>query len=111
KTGAYIVVLDYVLTFVAWLVMLLPAFLVALLVPGASSTGVVMVLVAVLFASNVRAAFLHPLFLTMVMIKFHVSVQNQGIDESWDQKLSQVSDKFRQIKDKAFGERRDEARA
>jgi hypothetical protein len=56
-----------------------------------------------LFASNFRGAFLAPLFLTMIMIKFHLSVRDQPIDELWDERLSDLSAKFRELKDKAFG--------
>ena len=61
---------------------------------------------AILLAANVRGAFLKPLFLTMVMIKFHVCVENQSINETWDERLTSVSRKFQEIKDKAlsFGE-------
>jgi pSer/pThr/pTyr-binding forkhead associated (FHA) protein len=105
KTGLWIVILDYVLTGVTWLVMLLPAFIVTIMLPDSLGgwTAVFMIGTAVLFASNFRGAFLAPLFLTMIMIKFHVSVQNQAIDEVWDGRLSDLSDKFRELKDKAYG--------
>jgi len=60
---------------------------------------------AALLASNVRAAFLKPIFLIMVMTKFHVSIQNQPINQEWDARLSQVSDKFRQFDEKIRGYR------
>lgn len=101
KTGVTIVILDYVLTFVSWIACLLPAFLVASFFSpgGIAQFGVVMM--AVLFAANLRAAFLKPLFLTMVMTKFHVCARNQTINPEWDQKLSQASDKFQQLKQQA----------
>jgi hypothetical protein len=37
----------------------------------------------------------------MVMTKFHVVVRNQTINLEWDQRLSALSGKFREIKDKA----------
>jgi hypothetical protein len=36
------------------------------------------------------------------MIKFHVSVENQSINETWDERLTSVSRKFQEIKDKAL---------
>ena len=70
KTAVWVVVLDKVLTVVVWVVMLVPAFLV-----GGDSAGVCQgagdssctVVIAALFASNVRQAFLKPVFLVMVM--------------------------------------------
>jgi hypothetical protein len=105
KTGIWIVVLDKVLTAVVWVVMLAPAFAVAFVLPKSIAGGgtAFALFIAVLFASNIRAAFLKPLFLIMVMTKFHVTVRNQGIDPNWDQRLTQVSDKFRKIKDSIPG--------
>ncbi len=103
KTGIYIVILDYVFSAVSWVVMLAPAFVISLMLPksmvGAGSFG--MLFVAVLFAANVRSAFLRPLFLTMVMVKFHSCVQGQEINEEWDEKLTSASGKFRELSDKA----------
>ena len=57
--------------------------------------------VAVLFAANARSAFLEPLFLIMVMTTFHVSVENQPINLEWDARLTSLSGKFKELKDKA----------
>jgi hypothetical protein len=103
KTAAWVVVLDKVLTVVVWIVMLAPAFLVAVVLPASlKGAGTLIALgIAALFASNFRQAFLKPVFLVMVMSKFHVQVRNQAINMEWDQRLSSVSDKFRDLKDKA----------
>ncbi len=45
--------------------------------------GVVTVIIALLFAANVRAAFLKPLFLIMIMVRFHALVENQPINQVW----------------------------
>ena len=58
--------------------------------------------IAALFASNVRQAFLKPLFLAMGMTKFRVVVRGQAIDMEWDGRLSSVSSKFRDLSDKAL---------
>ncbi|HEY3383297.1 MAG TPA: hypothetical protein VGK32_16110 [Vicinamibacterales bacterium] len=103
KTAIYVVVLDKVLTAVVWIVMLLPAFLMLALLPASAKPGGFLggLAIAALFASNVRQAFLKPIFLVMVMTKFHVVIQNQAINAEWDERLSGVSDKFREIKTKA----------
>jgi pSer/pThr/pTyr-binding forkhead associated (FHA) protein len=99
QTGVWVVVLDWVLTFGIWVVMLAPAFVLAYVLPG---TGTLVALVfAALFAANVRSAVLHPLFLIMVMVKFHCLVQRQPIDLVWDQRLSEASGKFGELKGKA----------
>ncbi len=103
KTAIWVVILDKVLTVVVWVVMLAPAVLVAAVLP-ASAKGIGFLLtlgIAALFASNVRQAFLKPMFVVMVMTRFHMLVRNQPINLQWDEKLTSVSRKFREIKDKA----------
>jgi hypothetical protein len=95
KVGIWAVVLDKVFSFVIWVVMLAPAFLLASFLPGwATLAGLVF---AAMFAANLRAAFLRPLFLTMVMVEFHARVQNQPIDLEWDARLSGASNKFQEL--------------
>lgn len=103
KTAVWVVVLDKVLTVLVWGVMLVPAWLLMVVLPAAMKPGGLLLglFVAALFASNARQAFLKPIFLTMVMTKFHVVVRNQPINLEWDGRLSSVSDKFREIKEKA----------
>jgi hypothetical protein len=103
KTALFVVVLDKVLTAAVWVVMLAPAFLVLWVLPASAKPGgfIGALVIAALFASNVRQAFLKPVFLVMVMTKFHVVVRNQTIDLEWDQRLTALSGKFREIKDKA----------
>ncbi len=92
--------LDKVLTVVLWAIMLLPALLVAKLFPEGSA-AIWTFAVAVLFAANARSAFLEPLFLIMVMTTFHVSVENQPLNLEWDARLTALSGKFKELKDKA----------
>jgi hypothetical protein len=104
KTAAWVVVLDKVLTVVVWAVMLMPAALLLFVLPTAFKPGGMLFgfVIAALFASNIRQAFLKPIFLTMVMTKFHVVVRGQPINAEWDGRLSGVSGKFRDLKDKAL---------
>jgi hypothetical protein len=100
KTGIWIVVLDKVTTVIAWIVMLVPTLLIGALLPASvKGMGIVFTLVmSALFTWNLRAAFLEPLFLTMIMIKFHVSVHGQAINLEWDDNLSRLSTKFVELK-------------
>jgi len=45
-----------------------------------------------------RAAFIKPLFLICMMIRFHALVRDQPINASWVGYLDGLSDKFRQIR-------------
>jgi hypothetical protein len=103
KTGVVVVILERVLSFVAfWLIFLPIAALVYLLPATFGGWLPITALVAgLLFASNVRQAFLKPLFLTMLMLRFHSIVRGQAIDLVWDQRLDAVTAKFRQLKEQA----------
>jgi hypothetical protein len=104
KTAVWVVILDYALTFAVWVLFLAPAFIITAMIPAGAVQnigGLAAFVIAALFAANVKGAVLHPLFLIMVMIKFHVSVQGQEINESWDAKLSGMSKKFGKLKEGA----------
>lgn len=101
KTSIWIVVLEKVLVVLAWILCMAPAALVAFLMPGSENTVLWMIGIAALFAWNIKSAFLHPLFLIMIMTKFHVSVKGQPINEEWDTRLTQLSRKFVTLKEKA----------
>jgi hypothetical protein len=49
----------------------------------------------------VRAAFIKPLFLIMIMVRFHALIENQPINQEWDTRLSGISDKFRTLGEQA----------
>jgi len=100
KTAIGVVILDKVLTVGVWILCMIPATLIAAALPGAlKGAGLAGIVIAALFAWNIRAAFLQPLFLIMIMIKFHASVENQEINLEWDEKLSSISSKFKQLKE------------
>jgi hypothetical protein len=84
--------------------MLIPAGMLLFVLPTSSKPGGMLLgfVFAALFASNIRQAFLKPIFLTMVMTKFHVVIRGQPINIEWDERLSSVSSKFRDLKDKAL---------
>lgn len=103
KTAIWVVILDMVLTAVIWVVMMAPAFLLLAILPKAWAPGgfAAGLVIAALLASNVRQAFLKPVFLVMIMTKFHVVVRNQSINLEWDERLSSLSRRFRTLKEKA----------
>ena len=100
KTAVVCIIADYVLTAIAWLLMFAPAALIVTVMPVLAGWSF---LVALLFAINFRQAVLKPLFLTLIMIKFHVSVKGQAINEEWDQRLASLSPKFEKITSKIAG--------
>jgi hypothetical protein len=104
KTSVLVVVQECVLTFLLWIVLLSPAAGITMLLPQRVSAagGLVSVVIAILLTSAVRSAFLKPIFLAKMMIRFHALVENQPINESWDAHLSELSDKFRDLGRKSF---------
>lgn len=97
KTSIGIVLLEKALTIAAFALLFAPAIGIAYLMPG-TNTAVWAFVIAALFAFNFQAAILKPLFLIMIMTKFHVSVKGQEINETWDARLDKVSGKFAKIK-------------
>ena len=104
KIGVWVVILEKVLSFITFLVIFVPALVLVSLLPF-SGWGVLVqitaVIAALMFTYDVQQAVLRPLFLTMVMLKYHAVVQNQPINPEWDQRLDNVSDKFKELKGKA----------
>ncbi len=98
-TSVWIVIQERVLTFVLWLLLLVPAGLVTVLLPASvrQSGGLVTVLIAILLAGTLRSAFIKPLFLIMMMVRVHALIENQPINQEWDTRLAGISDKFRSL--------------
>jgi hypothetical protein len=99
KTSIWIVVLEMALSAVLWLVLLAPAAAVTLMLPQAvrEMGGLVTIVIAILFAWAARAAFIKPLFLIMIMTRFHALIENQPINAAWIAELDQLSGKFRDL--------------
>src|SRR5262249_62391419 len=96
-----IVFLDSAISFVVWLTMLAPAYAISHALPKEMLlASIIAWVIALLFAGSVRASFVRPLFLIMVMVKFHLSVRGQPINVEWQQRLQSHSDKFPEITSK-----------
>ena len=59
------------------------------------------IIVAVLFALAARGAFLKPVFLIMIIVRFHALIEHEPINQEWVARLDQLSDKFRDLGQKA----------
>jgi hypothetical protein len=99
KTAIWVVILDRVLTALLWVVLMVPAAGIVLLLPTAvrETGGLVTIIVAALFAGCLRAAIIKPIFLIMMMVRFHSAAEGQLINLVWDDRLAQLSDKFRDM--------------
>jgi hypothetical protein len=99
KTAIWCVVLEWVLTVLLWIALLIPAALLTLMLPHAirESGAIATVLVALLLVGPIRAAFVRPIFLIMMMVRFHASAEGQPINPQWDAQLASISDQFRTL--------------
>lgn len=96
KTSLWVVVLERVLSLVMWLVLLAPAAAITLMLPASvrNSGSIISVVIALLLAGSVRSAFIKPLFLIMILVRFHTEIENQPINEAWDARLAALSGRF-----------------
>jgi hypothetical protein len=96
KTAIWCVVLEWILVVLLWIALLVPAALITLALPHSmrESGGLATVLIAFLLVGPLRAAFVRPLFLIMMMVRFHASAEGQPINPEWDAQLASVSSQF-----------------
>ena len=99
KTSVWIVVVEHVLSLLMFLVLLIPAAGITVLLPHAvrETGGLITVVIAVLLAGTLRAAFVKPLFLIVMMVRFHALIEQQALNAEWDSRLAGISDKFRDL--------------
>jgi len=98
-TSVWMVIVERILSILLCLLLLVPAGLVTVWLPEAVREygAMVTVFIAALLAVTVRAAFIQPLFLICMMIRFHALIEHQPINSTWVGYLDGLSDKFRQI--------------
>jgi hypothetical protein len=102
KQAVWIVVLEYALTALLWLVLLVPAAAVTAILPASvRELGAVLTIgIAVFFALAARGAFVKPIFLVMIIVRFHELIEHQAINRDWVARLDQVSARFRSLGEK-----------
>jgi hypothetical protein len=103
KQAVWIVVLEYALSIVLWIALLVPAAAVTAILPHAVRNvgAVVTIGIAALFALSARGAFLKPVFLIMVTVRFHELIEHQPVNQEWVARLGQLSSKFSDLGQKA----------
>lgn len=99
KTAVWSLLIEYALIVVLFIICLTPAAFIGYMLPSAVA-GFAWVF-AIIIAASIRSAVLHPIFLTMVMLTFHLNARGQSIDKSVADKLSSVSGKFQELTEKA----------
>lgn len=103
KQAVWIVVLDYVLGALLWIVLLVPAAALVAILPASvrEAGGAVTMVVAILFALSARGAFLKPVFLIMIMTRFHALIEHEPVNDEWVTRLESLSSRFRELGEKA----------
>ena len=103
EQAVWIVVLEHVLSVLLWLALLVPAAVVTAMLPHAVRNlgGLATIGIAALFALSARGAFLKPVFLIMVAVRFHALVEHQPVNQEWVARLEQLSKQFRDLGQKA----------
>ncbi len=100
KNAAWLTIITYVLAFLVFLVMLVPAGgVVWLLHNGWSAGGFIF---AIIFAWAVKAALIEPFCVASMLQVYFQTIEGQQPDPQWDARISEVSRKFVEMKEKAI---------
>jgi len=93
--AAWVTALVWALSFVIFLVMLVPAGLVVWLLPGQmSAAGLVF---AFVFAWAIKAALIEPFALACMLQAYFALTNGQVPDPAWEARLDRASDKFKSL--------------
>ena len=99
--AAWLTLISWVLAVVVFLVMLAPAAGLVWLLPGEASGGTFVF--ALIFAWAVKAALIEPFALACMLQVFFNVTEGQEPQPEWRGRLTQISDKFRQLGERAVG--------
>jgi hypothetical protein len=99
RNAAFLTVIVYALSIGVFLVMLAPAAALLYWIPGGWSSG--SFLFALIFAWAVKAALIEPFAIACMMQVFFRTIEGQVPNPEWEAKLSQISGKFRKLKENA----------
>jgi hypothetical protein len=99
KNAIWLTLMLYVLAIVIFLVMLAPMAALFYIMPGHIAGW--SFVAAIVFAWAFKAAVLEPFAIAALMAVYFEVIEGQVPNPEWDRKLTEVSGKFRELKDKA----------
>lgn len=99
KNAIWLTIMLYVLAFVIFLVMLAPMGALFYIMPGTIAGW--SFVAAIVFAWAFKAAVLEPFAIAALMAVYFETIEGQVPNPQWDAKLSEVSGKFRELKERA----------
>jgi hypothetical protein len=88
--------IEMVSTSLLALMLLAPVAVATFILPDAMQPqgSAIAVLTAILLAAALRSAFIKPLFLIMLIVRFHVLVEDQAIDRDWRERVASLPGTF-----------------
>lgn len=101
KNAVWLALFMWIVTLAVFLMMLAPAAAILYAMPG-QLAGWAFVF-ALVFAWALKAALLEPIAIAALMSVYFRTIDGQVPDPAWDDRLAQVSGKFRELKDRALG--------
>jgi len=99
KNAFFLMLAIWLITFVIFLIVLVPVGALFSLFPG--GTSFVGLVIAVVFAWCFKAALIEPFAVAAMMQVYFKAIEGQSPNAEWDQKLSKLSGKFRKLKKRA----------
>ncbi|SDN88785.1 hypothetical protein [Phyllobacterium sp. OV277] len=99
RNAAFLTIIVYALTIAVFILMLTPAAALVYWIPGGWSSGGLVA--ALIFAWAIKAALIEPFAIACMMQVFFRTIEGQLPNPEWDAKLSQISSKFRTLKENA----------
>ncbi|MDM7930602.1 hypothetical protein [Tabrizicola sp.] len=105
--AAWLTLITWALAVLVFVAMLAPAAAVVWLLPGESSAG--MFIFAIVFAWATKVALIEPFAVACMLQVFFKVTEGQEPNAEWRGRLTQTSDKFRRLGEKAVGWRPDRA--
>ena len=101
KNAIWLSLVVWALSLLIFLFMLAPAGAILYFMPGEmGGWGFVL---AIVFAWAFKAAIIEPFAVASLMQVYFKAIEGQVPNPEWDRKLEEVSSKFRELKEKAFG--------
>lgn len=99
--AAWLTLISWLLAAVVFVVMLAPAAGLVWMLPGEASGGTF--IFALIFAWAIKAAVIEPFALACMLQVFFNVTEGQEPQPEWRGRLTQISDKFRQLGERAVG--------
>ncbi|WP_205596468.1 hypothetical protein [Wenzhouxiangella sp. XN201] len=100
KNAFWLAFFIWAMTFLVFLVVLLPVAGLVSLFPG--TAGILTLVIALVFAWGIKQAVIEPIGMTALMQVYFKVTEGQEPNPEWDDKLSSVSKKFGEMKTKAM---------